>query len=423
MTTRKKRPAASRAEDTDGSAAVAQRLLYELRVHQIELEAQNEELRRMQRELDASLSRYIDLYDRAPVGYCTVSEKGLILEANLTLAALLGAAPAVLVKHSLSRYIRPEAADDYHRFCRSMCSTGEPQTFELQLMKADGAVFWASLAATMSRVADGAPTLRFVISDVGERKRAEGNAAALEAQLRQAQKLESVGLLAGGVSHEFNNMLAVILGNTELALKQVDPSHPLHADLLEVYKAAERSSGLTRQLLAFARSHPVAPQILDLSESVPGLVTMLQRLIGEDIQVVWQADSKLWPVLMDPAQLDQILANLVVNARHAIVGIGTLTIAVSNRIIDGEYCATHATVAPGEYVRLTVSDTGSGMDAETVSHIYEPLFTTKAVGQGTGLGLAMVYGAVRQNGGFITVSSAPGQGATFEIHLPRHVRD
>jgi len=410
-------------EDAGGPPADAQKLLFELRIHQIELETQNEELRQMQRKLDASLSRYIDFYDRAPVGYCTLSEQGLILEANLTLAAWLGVAPGVLVKQVLSRFIRPEAADGYLRFCRKLSKLGEPQAMELQLVKRDGTPFWVDLAATTSRVADGTPVLRFVISDVSGRKQAEECAAVLEAQLRQAQRMESVGLLAGGVAHEFNNMLAVILGNTELALKQTDPSQPLQANLLEVHRAAERSADLTRQLLAFARSQPVAPRRLDLNETVPGVLTMLQRLIGKDIEVVWQAESGLWPILMDPAQLDQILTNLVVNARYAIAGVGTLTIAMSNRTVDAAYCAIHANVAPGDFVRLTVADSGKGMDAYTVSRIYEPFFTTKVVGQGTGLGLAMVYGAVKQNGGFITVTSAPGEGTSFEIYLPRHAGD
>jgi signal transduction histidine kinase len=257
--------------------------------------------------------------------------------------------------------------------------------------------------------------------DITARTHAEAAAAALELQLHHAQRLESVGLLAGGVAHEFNNLMTVILGNTELALSKADLAHPLQANLVAVRKAAQRSAELTRQLLAFARSQPVEPRALELNVTVPALLSILKPLIGDEVQVVWQPGAPLWPIMMDPTQMDQILTNLVINARHAMVGAGTLTIDTSNRAIDADFCATHAGVVPGEYVRLTVTDTGSGMDAATVRRIFEPFFTTKEVGKGTGLGLAMVYGAVKQNGGFIVVSSEPGKGATFEIHVPRYV--
>ncbi len=257
--------------------------------------------------------------------------------------------------------------------------------------------------------------------DITERKRAEEEKIKLQGQLLQSQKMESVGRLAGGVAHDFNNMLGVILGHAEMALGQVDPMQPLHVNLLEIRKAAERSADLTRQLLAFARKQTVSPRVLNLNETVAGMINMLQRLIGEDIRLNWLPGIDLWPVKIDPSQIDQILANLCVNARDAIVGIGKITIETGNISLDEAYCADHAGFVPGEYVLLAVSDDGSGMDKEVLDKLFEPFFTTKGLGKGTGLGLATIYGIVKQNNGFINVYSEPDQGTTFRIYLPRHI--
>ncbi len=259
-----------------------------------------------------------------------------------------------------------------------------------------------------------------LFSEITERKRAQEERERLQAQLIQAQKMESVGRLAGGVAHDFNNMLGVILGHTEMALEQVGLDDPLHAELIEIQKAAQRSADLTRQLLAFARKQTVVPKVLDLNETVEGMLKLLRRLIGEDIDLTWKPGRDLWAVKMDPAQIDQILANLCVNARDAIAGVGKVIIGTDNTSFDEDYCARYAGFIPGDYVLLAVSDDGCGMDAETVSHIFEPFFTTKEMGKGTGLGLATVYGAVKQNNGFVNVYSEPGQGTTFRIFLPRH---
>jgi PAS domain S-box-containing protein len=251
-----------------------------------------------------------------------------------------------------------------------------------------------------------------LVFDVTERK-------ALEAQLQQAQKMESVGLLAGGVAHDFNNMLAVILLQTDLALMKLEADSPVAGRLREIRKAADRSVNLTRQLLAFARKQTIAPQIIDLNQTVGDMLKMLHRLIGEDIELTWAPGAQLWPVKLDPTQVDQILANLGVNARDAIVGVGNITIETANVTIDPIYGALHPDAAPGDFVMLAVSDTGCGMDAAIVSRIFEPFFTTKQVGHGTGLGLATVYGIVKQNGGFINVYSEVGRGSTFKVYLPR----
>ena len=280
---------------------------------------------------------------------------------------------------------------------------------------------WRWSQAHRERTSDGGTLWHGIISDITERKRGEEEKAKLELQLRQAQKMDSVGRLAGGVAHDFNNMLGVILGRAEMVLEQIDPSDPLHEDLREIKAAAERSASLTRQLLAFARKQTVAPKVLDLNGIVDGMLKMLRRLLGEDIALTWLPAPGLWPVKVDPSQIDQILANLCVNARDAIRGVGRLSIETGNTTFDADYCAFHAEVHPGAYVKVVVSDTGCGMDRATQDKLFEPFFTTKEAGKGTGLGLATVYGIVKQNEGFINVYSEPGHGTTFSVYLPRHL--
>ncbi len=257
-----------------------------------------------------------------------------------------------------------------------------------------------------------------ITQDITDRRRAERDRAALEAQLRQSQKLEAVGRLAGGVAHDFNNMLQTILGFSDMLLEQASPESPERDSLEQIRHAARRSADLTRQLLAFARKQTIAPKVLDLNNTVAGMLKMLHRLIGEDIELVWKPAANLWSVRMDPAQLDQVLANLVVNARDAIDGVGQVIIKTDRVEFDESDCLERSEAQPGPYVRLAVADTGSGMDDETIGQIFEPFYTTKPLDQGTGLGLATVYGIVHQNGGFINVYSEPGQGTTFHIYLP-----
>jgi PAS domain S-box-containing protein len=257
--------------------------------------------------------------------------------------------------------------------------------------------------------------------DVTSRKRSEQEKLQLEARLRQAEKMESVGQLAGGVAHDFNNMLSVILGHTELAMVRIDPSHPIYEDLEEIRKAATRSADTTRQLLAFARKQTVMPKVIDLNQTIEGMLKMLRRLIGENIQLQWLPGASLWPVRIDPSQIDQILANLCVNARGAISGIGSIAVSTSNHLVSATEEQATDELTPGDYVRLKISDSGCGMDRQTLSHIFEPFFTTKEVGKGTGLGLATVYGSIKQNGGTISVDSEVGIGTSFTILLPRHL--
>ncbi|MCL2789246.1 MAG: PAS domain S-box protein [Desulfobulbus sp.] len=260
-----------------------------------------------------------------------------------------------------------------------------------------------------------------LFNDASVRKRTEAGRNRQEARLIQVRKMESIGRLAGGVAHDFSNMLVVILGHCELALNGLDASHPLYASLQSVRQAAERSANLTRQLLAFARKQPISPKVLDLNETVAGTLSMLQRLVNEGIDLTWMPGRNVGQVCIDPSQLDQILVNLVANARDAIGDTGKVTIETAALILGEQYCAEHVDMVPGDYLLLAVSDNGCGMDAEKLSLLFEPFFTTKKMGKGTGLGLATVYGIVKQNNGFINVYSEPGQGSTFKVYLPRNV--
>lgn len=243
----------------------------------------------------------------------------------------------------------------------------------------------------------------------------------LENQYHQAQKMESVGRLAGGVAHDFNNMLCVINGYTDLAMEKIDPSDSLYADLKEILKATSRSTDITHQLLAFARKQTISPKALDVNETVEVLLKMLRRIIGEDIDLNWLPEAGLWPVNLDPGQFDQMLANLCVNSRDAISGVGNITIETHNATFDEEYCDDHVGYIPGDFVQLVVRDDGCGLDKETMDKIFEPFFTTKDVDKGTGLGLSMVFGIVNQNKGFIIVNSEPDKGSTFNVYLSRHI--
>ena len=627
----------------------------ELSEHQIEMEVLNEELRRSQAELEATKERYFDLYNFAPVGYCTLSDNGLILEINLTGATLLGMTVEQLLKLPFTNFILPEDQDIYYRHRQMFLATGERQVCELRMQANNGTVFWAHLEETTANDDGSAPVFRIVLVDITankqveeslreseeifnhfmenspiyiffkdrnlkpirlsknyeqlldrplkeiigktmdelfpselakkmiaddrkilnegkqivvdehydgkyyttikfpiiindrptylagytiditEQKKAEaeherlitaieqsgeaiiitdpkgdieyvnqtfeketgysrrevlgqntrllksgkqnedfyrrlwstlseGHAfegrivnkrkdgslytedttispvfdntggivnyvavmrdvtehIQLESQLQQAQKMESIGRLAGGVAHDYNNMLGVILGYTELLLEKVDPTGPLHGDLKEIQNAGKRSADITRQLLAFARKQVIVPETLNLNESIGNMLKMLRRLIGEDIQLKWLPTTTIWLTRIDPSQVDQILANLCINARDAITGIGEITIKTDTIILDKAFCTCHTGARPGEYVQLTFNDTGCGMTKEILNQIFEPFFTTKEKGQGTGLGLASIYGIVKQNKGFISVDSKLGLGSSFQIYFPRY---
>ncbi len=304
---------------------------------------------------------------------------------------------------------------------RQAALTGQPFDVEYRIITPAGQVKWLHGQGELTPGPDGVPYLGVgAVQDITEHKRAEEERERLQEQLVQAQKMESVGRLAGGVAHDFNNMLSIIMGYTDLALTQAPPEGMLHANLQEIQTAAKRSAELTRQLLAFARKQVIMPRVLDLNQATEGMLKMLRRLIGEDIELIWRPEPGLWPVKVDASQIDQVLANLCVNARDAIAGTGQVTIATANLTLGEEHLAAHPDCAPGQYVRLSVTDTGIGMSPEVAARACEPFFTTKGVGKGTGLGLATVYGIAKQNRGGVSIESQPGQGATLAVFLPRH---
>lgn len=322
-----------------------------------------------------------------------------------------------------SRFVHPEDMHLVAEEIEKCIETMDPhfsRKLDHRMIYADGNVGYISVQFYVEKDYQGRTVKTYGVNqDITEQKRGEEEREKLQAQLNQVQKLESVGRLAGGVAHDFNNMLGVILGHAELAMVKIEQSHVLFTDLDQIRKTALRSADLTRQLLAFARRQTISPRILNLNHTVEGMLKILQRLIGEDIDLAWFPANGLWPVKVDPSQVDQILANLCVNARDAILGVGKITIETGNTLFNNDYCIRHPGFPPGKLVMLAVSDNGCGMDQETIGKIFEPFYTTKAMGKGTGLGLATVYGIVKQNNGFINVYSEPGQGTTFKIYLPR----
>ncbi len=323
------------------------------------------------------------------------------------------------LSETVAGLIYPEDRDSVAKQIRQMVEQKKTWPMEFRIMRPDGEVRWLQSASRFEYNASGDPVVCIgVHHDVTDRKHGEAEREKLLAQLNQAQKMESVGRLAGGVAHDYNNMLGVIIGFTEFALEKLGPENPARADMEEVLAAALRSTDITRQLLAFARQQVIKPRVLELNTVVEEMLKMLRRLIGEDIELVWRPTWEATPVFMDPSQINQILANLCVNARDAIGGVGHITIETGHVRLDAAYCDEHAGFAPGDFVVLTVSDDGCGMDRETLGNIFEPFFTTKGQGMGTGLGLSTVFGVVKQNKGVINVYSEPGGGAAFKIYLP-----
>ena len=395
-------------------------LLHELRVHQIELQMQNEELQGVHEELERARQRYYELFDFAPVGYLTLDENGIILEINLTGTSLLRAKRQHIVQRRLSEFIDPADRDAFFGHLLAVKQTEDPQVVELRLRTPGEAPFWARLECSPGLdVSSGQACVRCVFGDISESRRLEEERRKMTEVNARSQRLEAIGRLAGGVAHEFNNMLCVMLGHADLALAAPSGDETSRTHLLEIRAAAERSARLTRQLLAFARRQTIAPRVVDLNDVVTGALDMLPHLLGERIHLVWTPSDGLWPVRIDENQLDQILTNLTLNARDAIPGHGRIEIETHNLTVSPASPERHGGVPNGDFVVLAVTDSGTGMTPEVAASVFEPFFTTKPHGRGTGLGLAMVHGSVQQNHGTITVDSTPGRGTTFRIYLPR----
>lgn len=305
-----------------------------------------------------------------------------------------------------------EFADTLVSYCAKVLEEKAPKELEEVILHDDGPHTYVSIRFPLFDSSQAVSGLCTISTDVTGGK-------LLEEQLRQAQKMEAIGRLAGGVAHDFNNLLTAIIGYSQIVLASLGPNDLLRKEVDEIQKAGKRASSLTSQLLAFSRRQILQPRVLDLNLIVSSTVKMLRRLIGEDIHLVTILASDLGHVKIDPGQMEQVIMNLAVNARDAMPRGGKLTVETSNTLLDDTYAREHISMQPGSYVMLAVTDTGVGMNAETRSQIFEPFFTTKETAMGTGLGLSMVYGIVKQSGGFIWVYSEPGEGTTFKIYLPQ----
>jgi PAS domain S-box-containing protein len=371
-----------------------------------ELKQRAEELEHEVVERRHAAEKYRMVVEQASDGIAIADERGDCLEVNARLLEMLGYTREEFLGRNMQDLI---PSGDRSSIPWSVDAIrGRIFRKELRFLRKDGT--FLEVEVSMSGLEDG--RIQAIIRDVAERKR-------LEMQLRQSQKLEAVGRLAGGVAHDFNNLLTVILGHSDMVLAAMDPHDGRRRDIEDVRDAGARAAVLTNQLLAFSRKQVLQPKIVNVSDAVASLTKMLGRLINSNIELVTRPEKDTWLTKVDPGQLDQVILNLVLNARDAMPLGGKLLLETENQKIEGQQIVDHPEVPPGEYVMLSVSDTGSGMDAETRSHLFEPFFTTKALGKGTGLGLSTVYGIVRQSGGYIWVYSEPNRGTIVKVYLPR----
>ena len=368
--------------------------------------------------LKRSEASFRSVVEHAPYGICRVDREGNLLEANPALHRLLGYEDSqVLLSRNLSRHIFAESGD-FARLSQLLESSNDFRDVELAWRKLDGSPLTVHCSGRRIPQSNQlAGSMELFAQDVTERM-------ILERQLRMAGKMEAIGRLSGGIAHDFNNLLGVIIGYSKLIRQRVAPQHTELAEFAEeVEKAGQRAAALTRQLLAFSRQQILTPIVLDLNALVSDMQKMLPRLIGEDLTLEIDLKSDLGTVKADRSQIEQVVMNLAVNARDAMPAGGTLRIETANAEIDEMYARHHAGARPGHYVLLSVSDSGTGMSPETVTHIFEPFFTTKELGKGTGLGLATIYGIVKQSGGYIWVDSKLGEGSSFKIFLPRRCEE
>jgi PAS domain S-box-containing protein len=369
--------------------------------------------------LRGSEGSYRDLFNSVKLAIFIQDREARFVDVNKGALTMSGYAREDLIGKT-PEFLSAPGRDQAANVAMAMAEVwaGKPQYLEYWCRDKNGRVFPVEVWLSLGQYA-GKPAVIAVVSETTERRQAQAERERLSAQVLQLQKMESIGRLAGGVAHDFNNMLQVILGNVTVALAESGRNEPVREHLEEIERSANRSAELTRQLLAFASRQPVRPRVLDLNDTLSGMLKMLRRLIGEDIQLLWSPGADLWPVEIDPSQLDQILANLAVNAHDAIDSGGRITIETANATLDERGAQGFLSGPPGDYVMLSVSDNGRGMSPEAQAHMFEPFFTTKPVTKGTGLGLATVFGIVKQNGGVIQARTAPGEGTTFRIFLPR----
>jgi two-component system cell cycle sensor histidine kinase/response regulator CckA len=373
------------------------------------------ERKKAQEALSRSEASFRSLVEGAPYGIYRATMTGQFLEVNPALQRILGYESAQeLFKADLATQVFRHTAD-YQRMNEFLAESRELKDIEMEWKRPNGEPIVVRCSGHRVDVKDGGPGYFEVFAEDVTEKRT------LERQLRMAQKMEAIGRLSGGIAHDFNNLLGVIIGYSGVLKKSLDKAQPNYEYATEIEKAGQRAASLTRQLLAFSRQQVLTPSVLSLNSLVSDMEKMLPRLLGEDINVSLSLDGKLGNVKADQSQIEQVIMNLAVNARDAMPSGGKLHIQTANVEVDTAYTRDHPGSKVGSYVMLAIADTGTGMSAETIAHIFEPFFTTKGVGEGTGLGLATVYGVVKQSNGYIWVDSTPGKGSTFQIYLPRNL--
>ena len=398
-------------------------LAHELRTHQIELELQNEELRRAQAELGESHDRYSDLYDFAPVGYVTISQEGLILEANLTVAEILGVERGALVKSPISAFIIADDEDIFYQHRRTIIKSGQRDTCRLRMVRRDREPLWVEMETILIEAVDEGPRLRTVIIDITERQQLEAARQALERGLLHAQKLESLGVLAGGIAHDFNNLLTTILGNANLALYKLPPTSPVLDNLQSIESASRRAAELANQMLAYSGKGQFVIEPIDIAELLAEMAHLLEATISKKAVLQCNSAEDLPSFAGDATQIRQVIVNLTTNASEAIGDRdGVIVLSTGARACDRAYLddVTQALrtgldepLSEGVYVYLEVADTGCGMDAQTIERIFDPFFTTKATGRG--LGMSAVLGILRGHRGALKIHSELGKGTTCRV--------
>lgn len=395
-------------------------LIHELKVYQIELEIQNEELRRAQNELSTLEHEYESLYEFAPCAYITLSPEGIITRVNLTGITLLDANRGRIIGTSLSNYIADSHADAFYRARQTSATTGEKQSLELPLKSESGDPTWVRTDIDAG-LDDAGKVLQWRITmvNITEQFRIQAQRNELEAKLQQARKMQSLGTLAGGIAHEFNNCLAIILGNLELAMDSAEGHDPVREYIDEAAAASNRAMKVVRQLLTFTRMNLENRKPVNLAPIVTGALKFIRSSIPANIEIVTELQDDLYPVKADETQIHQIIMNFCSNATDAmLVDGGLLKVGLSNTVLSQQDPRLNHTLRPGRYVQLTISDTGMGMDEGTRVQIFDPYFTTKELGKGTGMGLAVVHGIVENHGGAILVDSHPGKGSVFNLLFP-----
>jgi PAS domain S-box-containing protein len=391
-----------------------------------ELQSEIEERRRAEEALAESSAHLRTLLNTIPDLVWFKDPHGVYQACNARFECFVGKNEKSIIGKTDYDFFNREKADFFRSHDSAAVHAGKPTMNEETITYADDGhiELLETIKTPVYSLTGKLIGVLGIARDITERKKAEDERQKLMNQLFEARKIDAIGRLAGGVAHDFNNMLSVIIGRSEMARLDLDPSHPLYTDLCDIESVGKRSAELTRQLLAFARRQTIAPEILDLNETIENILKMIRRLIGEGVEMDWRPSSGLWPVKMDPVQIDQILANLIINARDSLIdNRGKLIIETDNCVIDPDQYKVETGMLPGEYVRLTVTDNGCGMDQQTLENIFEPFFTTKELGKGTGLGLSTIYGIVKQNDGFIQVHSEQDKGSSFIIYLPRFAGD